>query len=185
MLGIGQGLLADYLSRPNTTAIAGVRDPSHPSVQALSKLPKGPSSTLIIVKIDSASPSDAADAVQTLQTKHKITSLDTVIANAGISYPKAFGPVANVKVEDVKEHLDVNTIGPLVLFQATQPLLKKAVHGPGKFVTVSSPIGSIGGMEQRPFPMSAYGASKAALNYLTRKIHFEHEDLIAFAVDPG
>ena len=137
------------------------------------------------MKIDSLEPSDAKAAVQTLQNKHRITSLDVIIANAGISSPKAFSPVASVKIEDVKEHVDVNTIGPLALFQATLPLLEKATHGPGKFVTVSSPIGSIGGMEQRPFPMSAYGASKAALNYLTRKIHFEHENLIAFAIDPG
>ena len=184
-LGIGQGLVAAYLSRPNTTVIAGVRDPSHPTAKALSDLPKGASSSLITVKIDSASPTDAAAAIESLQNKYHIFSLDTVIANAGISATKAFGPVANMKVDDVKEHVNVNAIGPLLLFQATLPLLRKAVHGLGKFVFVSSPIGSIGAMEQRLYPMPAYGASKAMANYLTRKVHFEHEDLVAFAIDPG
>lgn len=40
-------------------------------------------------------------------------------------------------------------------------------------------------MEKRPVPMSAYGVSKAAAHYLVRKIHFENEGLIAFALDPG
>lgn len=183
--GIGKGLVATYLTRPNTTVIGGVRDPSSPTAKALDSLPKGQSSALILVKIESTSMTDAATAIQTLKSQHGITYLDSVLANAGISLPKAFGPIANVKITDVKEHIDVNAIGPLLLFQATLPLLEKAVHGPGKFITVSSPIGSIGGMEQRPFPMSAYGASKAMLNWVTRKIHFEHEDLIAFPVDPG
>ena len=89
----------------------------------------------------------------------------------------------------MKEHIEVNALGALALFQATLPLLQntRTARGSGmaKFVTVSSPIGSIGGMEQRPFPMSAYGASKAALNWMTRKMHFEHEGLIVFALDPG
>ena len=46
-------------------------------------------------------------------------------------------------------------------------------------------MGSIGGMEKRPVPMNAYGASKAAAYYLVRKMYFENEGLIAFAIDPG
>ncbi|KAK3168535.1 hypothetical protein OEA41_004983 [Lepraria neglecta] len=118
---------------------------------------------------------DAATAVEVLQTKHNITSLDNVIAKAGISDWKAFGPMASVKIDDVKDHVDVNAIGSLLLFQATLPLLKKVTHGPGKFVTVSSPIESIGAMEQRRYPMAVYWASKAMVNSLTRKIHFERE----------
>ncbi len=139
--------MANYLARHNTIVVGGVRDPSSPAAKALDSLPKGQSSTLILVKIDSTSTTDAATAVQTLQSQHGITYLDNVIANAGISLPKGFGPIANVKITDGKEHIDVNAIGPLLLFQATLSLLEKAVHGPSKFVTVSSPIGSIGGME--------------------------------------
>ena len=183
--GIGQGLLSTYLSRPNTIVIAGVRDPSHPTARAILSLPKGHSSALIIVKIDSTLSTDSTTAIETLQSKYNIASLDIVIANAAISLPKAYGPVASVKIDDVKEHVDVNAFGPLRLFQTTLPLLKKAAHGPGKFITVSSTAGSIGAMESHPFTVAAYGASKAMLNCLNRKIHCEHEELIAFAVDPG
>jgi len=40
-------------------------------------------------------------------------------------------------------------------------------------------------MEKRDFPNAAYGGSKNALNYLTKKIHLENLDLVAFPVDPG
>ena len=74
-------------------------------------------------------------------------------------------------------------IGPLALFQVVLPLLQISTKLE-QFVTVSSPIGSIGGMGPDPAPMAAYGASKAALNYLTRKIHFEYGCLISFPVSP-
>lgn len=50
---------------------------------------------------------------------------------------------------------------------------------------MGSAIGSIGAMEKRPAPMFAYGASKAMVHYLVRKVHFENERITAFAIDPG
>ena len=103
----------------------------------------------------------------------------------GITKSQAFGPAVEVKASDVKEHFDVNTVGPLLLFRATLPLLKRAALRTGKCISVSSPISSIGGMEQRPYPLTAYGISKAALNCFVRKIHFENQDFISFALDPA
>lgn len=40
-------------------------------------------------------------------------------------------------------------------------------------------------MDKYPIPATAYGASKAALNYVVRKIHVENEGLIAFPLHPG
>jgi norsolorinic acid ketoreductase len=91
--------------------------------------------------------------------------------------------VAEVTVKDLQEHILINAIGPLLLFQAVLPLLEKSAKP--KFVAISSSAGSIGGMDLRPFPNAAYGTSKAALNYLTRKMHYEHENLIVFPIDPG
>jgi len=81
------------------------------------------------------------------------------------------------------EHYNINVNGPLALFQATLPLLNSAKQP--KIVTIGSSAGSVGGMEKRPMPNTTYGTSKAALHYLTRKMHFEHENLIAFPIDPG
>ena len=179
--GIGQALAAAYLSRPHSTVIAAVRDPSHSTSKALSALPKDPSSTLIIVKIDSAAEADPAAAIKYLQSTHNITSLDVVIANAGIC--RDLPRVVEAKGASMQEHLLVNVIGPVRLFQAVLPLLEKSKMP--KFVAMGSSGGSIGGMELRPFPSATYGASKAMLNYLTRKMHFEHEGVISFPIDPG
>jgi norsolorinic acid ketoreductase len=69
------------------------------------------------------------------------------------------------------------------LFQATNALLSKAKQP--KIVLLGSPFGAIGGMEKHMNPMFAYGTSKAAAHYILRRIHFEHQNLIAFSVDPG
>ncbi|MCJ1465985.1 hypothetical protein MMC07_004604 [Pseudocyphellaria aurata] len=182
--GLGKGLAAHYLSLPNNTVIAAVRDPNHTTSQSLSKLPTGPSSKLIVVKIDSSKEADPAAAVKDLESKHNITYIDVIIANAGICKTDSIGPVKSVTTEGLRDHLEVNAIGPLVLFQAFLHLLEKSRH-PGTFIIIGSPLGSIGGMESRPMPLFTYGASKAIANYLVRKIHFEHENLIAYSLDPG
>lgn len=50
---------------------------------------------------------------------------------------------------------------------------------------ISSSVGSIA--EQEPFPGGAYGASKSALNWLTRALHVQNEEsgLVAVALHPG
>ncbi|KAL2065557.1 hypothetical protein VTL71DRAFT_3227 [Oculimacula yallundae] len=176
--GIGKGLLEIYLARPSHTVIAAVRDLS--TATPLESLPKGKDSALIIVKIDSASETDPAAAIEILKTQHSISALDIVIANAGIA-KAAPCPVSSIPVAEIHDHLQVNGIGPIVLFQAVFPLLGKGA----KFIYTSSAMATISAMELRPFPLSAYGASKAFGNYFTRKIHFENENLIAFSVDPG
>ena len=88
-----------------------------------------------------------------------------------------------MKPSDLMEHFDVNTAGVVRIFQATLPLLQKSSKP--LFVVNSSVAGTISGMEHMPFTVSSYGASKAAVNFLTRRIHFENEDIIAVAVHPG
>ncbi|KAL6716010.1 hypothetical protein ACLMJK_006972 [Lecanora helva] len=178
--GIGLGLVETYLSRPSTIVVAGVRDPNHASSQKLSSLPKGPSSKLIVAKIDSKSSTDPAAAVNTIKSQG-ITSLDLVIANAGIC--TGMTPVATADPALVMEHIEVNGFGPLYLFQATLPLMQKSKGA--KFVGIGSPLGSIGGQDQRPYPCTTYGTSKAVQHWIVRKIHFEHPELTALVVDPG
>ncbi|KAL8748420.1 MAG: hypothetical protein Q9184_007314, partial [Pyrenodesmia sp. 2 TL-2023] len=177
---IGAALVDIYLSRPNTVVIAGVRAPNHPTSQKLSSVPKDPSSKIIIVKIDNKSETDPAAAVKTIQSQG-IDKLDLVIANAGIC--NDWSPVATVDPEVFKEHVIVNGFAPLFLFQAVLPLLQKSESS--KFVGIGSPMGSIGGMDQRPYPMTAYGTSKAIFHWIVRKVHFEHPEIVSLVVDPG
>lgn len=107
--------------------------------------------------------------------------IDIVIANAGIC--NHWGLVSEIEDADMTSHLEVNTLGPLRLFRATASLLKASKQP--KFVYLSSELASIAGLEQSLSLTTAYGVSKAASNYMVKKIHEENEGLIAFSIDPG
>ncbi|OGM47985.1 hypothetical protein ABOM_002706 [Aspergillus bombycis] len=184
--GLGKGLVASLLQQPSTTIIAAVRDPTTKASQALLDLPKSADSKLIIVKLDSANESDAFAAVNTLKTDHGITSVDTVIANAGISHSGT--SISQTTTAATLDHFSINAIAPVTLFQATADLLKASSTGRPAFIAISSVIGSIAGMDQmKSFPaaMSPYGASKAALNWFMRRLHFEEPWLTSFVFHPG
>ncbi|KAI8950685.1 hypothetical protein F4801DRAFT_548026 [Xylaria longipes] len=179
--GLGRALATRFLHQPNTAVICGVRDPTHATSQSLSQLSRGTGSQLIIVKIDSTLESDAQDAVKLIQSKNNIVRLDIVIANAG--YGTVYGDLSQVKPDDVRRTVEVNVIGPLCLFQAVRPLLEAGERP--RFVLMGTPIASIAAMENSPWPMAAYGMSKAAAHYLTRKVHCESPGITAFVIDPG
>ena len=184
--GIGRGFVAALLQRASSTVIAAVRDPSKESSKALSQLPCASGSQLIVVKLDSAIESDAVDAVERLRNEYRITALDVVIANAGINHSP--GRVLENSTEALLDHFYVNSIGPVNLLKATTELLKSSRNGNPKFIAISTLIGTISGMElllQFPAPVSPYGSSKAALNWLLRRVHFEEPWLTTFVFHPG
>jgi norsolorinic acid ketoreductase len=133
------------------------------------------------VKIDSAKEDDPGTAIRLIKEKHGIDWLDIVIANAGIS--NYFGKAIETPTQNMMEHYQINVLGPLHLFQAAAPLLFAAERP--KFIAMSSGAGSISGIEKLKVENTAYGASKAALNFVTRRIHAENEHLIAFPINPG
>lgn len=64
-------------------------------------------------------------------------------------------------------------MGPVVLFQALHSLLR--VSPQPRFITISVSVACMGGPQvMLPIGSAAYGASKAALNYVTRKLHLEN-----------
>lgn len=83
--GIGRGLLSAYASRPNTLAIAAIRDgPDSAAGKALISLPVGLGSKVIVAKYDAGSKTAAVDLVTFLKSTYQLSVLDVVIANAGI-----------------------------------------------------------------------------------------------------
>lgn len=184
--GIGRGLVSAFLQKPSATVIAAVRDPSKESSKALASIPKAEGTKLLVVKLDSEVETDARDAVVQLQNSHGITAIDVVVANAGINHTLA--PVIQNSSEALLNHYAVNAIAPILLLQATADLLKASKTGNPRFVAISTFIASISGMEMLlkfPAPMSPYGSSKAALNWLIRRTHFEEPWLTTFVVHPG
>jgi len=178
--GLGLALVAHYLSAPSNTVIAAVRDASSASKE-LTSLPVDSSSKRIIVSIDSLKETDPATAIKTLSSEHSITHLDVVVASAGINAD--FSPIASASIAKIDEHMRVNAYAPLLLFQATLPLLEKSKSP--KFVGMGSPIASLSMLERSNFPMVGYAMSKIVVNWLVRKIHLEHEGICAFVLEPG
>lgn len=136
--GLGRGLTQLYLELPDHIIIAAVRNPQDPTSISLQTLPKAPTTTLMTVKLDVTVEDDASTAVKTLKDEHGVQKLDLVIANAGISYiwPK----LSDVKIGDMKAHIEANVYGVVRLWQATRDLLLKSESGP-TFVLMGSQAG--------------------------------------------
>ncbi|TGO48989.1 hypothetical protein BCON_0224g00170 [Botryotinia convoluta] len=156
--GLGRGLLEALVQRPSTTVIAGVRDLSSASSKSLFNTSTATDSRIIPLEISSTDDLSPSQAVAALQNTHGITSIDVVIANAGIS--QYYGKVSETPLSEVRNHFEVKTIRVLTLYQTTLPLLLKS-------------------------PNPVFVAFKVALNYMVRKIHFENEKLTAFVLTPG
>jgi NAD(P)-dependent dehydrogenase (short-subunit alcohol dehydrogenase family) len=183
--GLGLGLTKKLLGRRATTVIASVR-----SFEAASRLKseiegvaQGENSTLYIIELDfssAISPENTRQALAAIASP--INHIDVLICNAGFASPMT--PALSTSAEDLRTAFEVNTIAPLLVFQAFWPLLKKSSSSP-KLAVISSSVGSIG--DQEPLPGGAYGPSKAASNWLTKSLHAQNEvdGLIAFALHPG
>ncbi|KAJ5115710.1 hypothetical protein N7456_000058 [Penicillium angulare] len=170
--GIGKGVLELYLKKPNHIVIAANRDPSHSTSIALRDIPKAEGTTLELVKFDALSPTDADAAVRELAARG-ITHIDILIANAGIalSWPK----VAEVKVEHIQEHIDVNVFGFVRLYQALRSVLKEAAAP--RWATIGSSSAFL--------TNAAYAPTKLVQHWYTKAISVEDSWLNAFSIDPG
>lgn len=89
----------------------------------------------------------------------------------------------DIEDSDLMSHFEVNTLGSLRLFRATASLL--LLSRQPKFVYISSELASIAGIEHSSSLTVTYGVSKAAGNYLVKKIDAELPDLVAFSINPG
>ncbi|KAL1752415.1 hypothetical protein FB107DRAFT_293187 [Schizophyllum commune] len=175
--GIGFGLAKQIAIRPDTILFAGARDPDRATdLRALAAAHPGRVHVLKVVSADKANNAAAVEEVKRVAGR-----LDVVIANAGMS--DCFKPALEVPPEEIVRHVEVNTNGPLVLFQAAYPLLRLSTKP--KFIVVSSGMGSITIGANLPVNTYAYGASKAAVNWVTRKLHHDFPDFIIFPINPG
>lgn len=79
----------------------------------------------------------------------------------------------------IRSDFEINTLGPLVLYQAFANLLASSDSAGGaKFVVISSLLGQIA--ESLPYTYNAYGLSKAAVNFIAKKIDQEVPGVISF-----
>ncbi|KAM0750858.1 NAD(P)-binding protein [Meredithblackwellia eburnea MCA 4105] len=173
--GIGLGLVTTLLTLKNTIVIAGARDIKQ--AENLDALVQSHPDSLYVVPLSSESTSDAVEAAKFAETKYG--RVDVIIANAGVV--THFGPVSSTPLESFESHFNINTLGPIRLYQAFHDLLLKSSSP--QYLLISTAGASLG--TPVPFLVGAYGASKAAANFLTTKIHQEEPTLTISAIHPG
>ena len=177
--GIGLGLTEELVKRPNTLVYATARDPS--KADTLQHLAKQHNS-LRVLKLSVTSDADHAAAAK--QVEAEAGRVDVVIANAGISNGDAYEHVEKLSIDKLREHFETNTVGPTRLFLALFPLLGHSSKP--IYTVVSSSAGSVA--YQSYFAkvyVANYGSSKAAINFITQRIHIEHPNITAFPINPG
>jgi NAD(P)-dependent dehydrogenase (short-subunit alcohol dehydrogenase family) len=120
---------------------------------------------------------DLADPEATLRLAQAAGDVDVLVNNAGI-FP--FGATHEVAIELVRTVLEVNVTAPFALTAALVPGM--LTRGRGSIVNVSTMVASFGNPG-----MSAYGASKAALELLTKAWAAEYgpRGIRVNAVAPG
>ena len=180
--GIGLAIVETLIARPDTTVIAAVRDPKT-SASAFDHVSKGSNSKLIVIKIDVSIDTDSAAAAKELTTHHGVSHIDVLVSNAAILDASSIVPTLDTPIEAVRKHMEINALAPLLLVQAFMPLLLQSASP--KFLAITSSSGSITLLDKYPMPFFAYGVSKAALNYLVRKLALENPNLVSIAYSPG
>ncbi len=132
---------------------------------------------------------DVTDKASIEAASQKLTSLDVLINNAGISggFPQ---DTASTSTDTIREVFDTNFFGVIDVTQAFIDLLKKS-DAP-RIVNVTSGLGSLT-LHNDPnwiyykVKGAAYGPSKTALNAYTTVLAYELKDtkFKVNAVDPG
>ncbi|KAI1109235.1 hypothetical protein F5Y14DRAFT_40906 [Nemania sp. NC0429] len=179
--GLGRGIVQRFLALENHTVIAANRDPSHETSLSLRDLPKGQGSSLIVTAYDAQSEASPFLIAQELREKHGVSHLDIVVANAGIA--KIYPAAREVRRADIVEHVEINVLSVISLFQATRDLLQASPSKKPVFAIMGSGAGALG--RQPPVSSAAYGASKSMLYWYGIRINAEEEWLNTFVIDPG
>lgn len=125
----------------------------------------------LAIKLDVTKTAQIKSAQDIIKKTDK--GLDLIIANAGVFLESKNGQSSVLEVDPIiiLKTIEVNTMGPLKLFQALVPYMID--HGGGRIINISSGMGQLndmGGM----FP--GYRMSKTALNALTKMMAAEFSD---------
>ncbi|CUM68080.1 uncharacterized protein PRCAT00005795001 [Priceomyces carsonii] len=174
--GIGFSLVKLFSQDPKTKVLATARDPA--SATELLEL-ANKNKNVHVIKLDVNSEDSIIKAAAAAA---KVANLiDIFISNSGVG-DIAGSSFATERNSWIK-HYNTNVLGPILLFQEFYPLIKKS--DTKKVFFVSSVVASI--TMDLPIPRSAYGQSKAALNYTVKEIanELKPEGFTIVLVHPG
>jgi len=120
---------------------------------------------------------DPAHRQRLVEAARQLGCLDVLINNASELGPGPLPMLADYPLEVLQRVFAVNVVAPVGLVQAALPLLKESR---GLIVNVSSDA-AIGAYEH----WGGYGASKAALDLISRTLANELQGVGVVSVDPG
>ncbi|MCO5613588.1 hypothetical protein L7F22_067865 [Adiantum nelumboides] len=182
--GIGFALVETLLARPNTTVIATVRDLNSPNVVKLYELLKAKASGLNVIKLDSAVPEDTVKSIEIISNQFQLDHIDVVIANAGNHNSQESAFMTDMTDNhNIRQAIEINTIAPLQLFQATRHLLLASKLP--EFIIISSVAGSLQYAVNSIMSNLSYSLSKAAVNVVGIRIAQENNEIITLILSPG
>ena len=168
--GIGAAT-ALYLDKQGMRVFAGVRDLTDGE-----ELRAAASPELRVLKLDVTDEVSIAAAITEVVDELGDEGLHGLVNNAGEAYP---GPLEVVPLEQLREQLEVNVIGPVAMTRAALPLLRRST---GRVVFV----GSVGGKAASVFG-GPYHASKFAIEAIgdAWRQELEPEGISVVIVEPG
>jgi NAD(P)-dependent dehydrogenase (short-subunit alcohol dehydrogenase family) len=145
---------------------------------AMKELAKAYGNRLTVLRMDMSSEASIRRAAAAI--RRNVRRLDLLVNNAGIFWND--GP-EKVNARDFQRMFAVNAIGPAVLIRE---LLRPLRAAKGRIINVSSEAGSIGAVANAR-PIIAYGASKAALNMIMRRLSFmlARDGVYTISIHPG
>jgi NAD(P)-dependent dehydrogenase (short-subunit alcohol dehydrogenase family) len=125
-------------------------------------------------------PGDVTDAEHRRELLAGATALGPlglVVNNAGGLGPSPLPNLAGYPLDALSELFEVNVAAPLALIQEALPALRAAG---GVIVNITSDAGVEG------YPgWGGYGATKAALDQISRVLAAEEPEVAVYAIDPG
>ncbi|CZR58536.1 uncharacterized protein PAC_08428 [Phialocephala subalpina] len=180
--GLGLAYVGELLKNPDNYVIATVRTPSKATeLQAL--ISKYSENRAAVLQLDLASAESIKKAAEEA-AKLLPDGLDCLVGNAGANDQ----PVATFENLDLKlfsEELNLELINNTILIRSFLPLIRQG--NPGKFIFMSSIIGSVELAAGMPMLNDAYAVSRAALNMLVRKwgAALKFEGIATAVIHPG
>jgi NAD(P)-dependent dehydrogenase (short-subunit alcohol dehydrogenase family) len=176
--GIGLAMTRIFLEKGDVV-LAGTRnlEKSNEMMALKQKYPKN----LFPIGLDVTSDKSVAVAYQ--ESCRHVDHLDILMNNAGILPQPHDRKLEDLDLKQCEDALQVNCLGPLRVFRAFLPLLRRSKNP--RVANTSSGAGSISGKDNGMF--YAYGPSKAALNMVSRTLSFQFkpENIVVVALDPG
>ncbi len=179
--GLGLEFVKQLLDKGNQI-IACNRNPlKYPD---LSELKNKFEDKLVLIDLDVSS-KDSIDNAFTLISK-EVDGLEILINNAGIRFggEKYCDELGKLHKEDFCNIFSVNTVAPVLIVEKFLPLIRNGRNP--VIVNISSTSGSIGRRSRKGGGYS-YGASKAALNMITKSlsIDLEEDSITVISMHPG